>query len=261
MDIIEKQLVVDDMLLTYYEMGRGERVVLFLHGWGSNSTLWFKTIEALCGPAYRFLFLDLPGFGKSESPKRALHLDDFARYVHLFSTKLALPPYLLVGHSFGGKSGVRLVATHPDDVVGLVLVDASGLPHTSSVTQAKIVAAKTLRPFFNLSFMHGIKSKVLRLIGSDDYVADPRLKETFIHIIQEHVTADLVHIKVPTLILWGDQDANAYTPIADAVAFHHAIEGSELIILAGATHYSFLDKPQEFRAAFEKFFARMYGKN
>jgi len=78
---------------------------------------------------------------------------------------------ILVGHSFGGKIVIRIASKKDIPLSGLVLVDASGLPHTSFTTQAKINIAKTVKPIMSLPFMKGIKSNLLRLSGSDDYIA------------------------------------------------------------------------------------------
>ena len=254
-------MVVNDLLLTYYEMGTGSHTILFLHGWGSNSTLWFKSVAPILGPAHRFVFLDLPGFGKSESPKHALSLNDFVEYVSTFCHKREIAPVTVVGHSFGGKVAIRLTTAHSQYIKGLVLVDSSGLPHTSTLTRAKIAAAKTLKPIFSLPFMHDARHTVLRLMGSDDYVADPKLRETFVRIIQEHITEDLTRVASPTLIIWGAQDDNEYTPVTDATVLHQAIKGSTVTIIPGASHYSFMDNSVEFQKALGAFIAQLYGKN
>ncbi len=48
---------------------------------------------------------------------------DFAR-VCVYDRAGVAPPYVLVGHSFGGQNMRLYASRHPADVVGLVLVDA-----------------------------------------------------------------------------------------------------------------------------------------
>lgn len=262
MSIQEKQVVVHELLTTYYySEGKGKPLV-FLHGWGSNSTFWFKAIDKIVGAGYRLYFLDMPGFGKTEMPQDAFTTQKYAEFVTAFIDKLGIDDYVLIGHSFGGKVAVKIASTHTDSrLSGLVLVDASGLPHTSVLTKLKAKAAHTLRPLFTPRIMQSARNKLLRFFGSDDYVAVPQLRQTFINIIQEHITFDLPKIKSPTLIVWGAEDDNEYSPPEDAHIFHKHIHNSQLCMIDGAKHYSFMDKPVDFQKVIIEFVTQVYGKN
>lgn len=258
---VEKDIVVDGLLLHYYQIqavGEKKNTIVFLHGWGSNSTLWFSSTLALAEEGYELIFIDLPGFGKSQFPNRAFYLDDFAKLVSFFLQKIGIIKSILVGHSFGGKVAVRISSKRMTMLSGLILVDSSGLLHTNFIAQIKIYIAKKVGPLFQLPFLKGLKSGILRLTGSDDYTAFPELRETFIHIIQEHIYDDLIHIGTPTLVIWGDRDTNSYTPTKDAFIFLRAIPGAQLTLLKNADHYSFLDQPKEFTTAVSLFFKTIH---
>lgn len=262
MNIQEKQVVIDDILTTYYDSGLPQKpTLLFLHGWGSNSTLWFRSVEQLDQAGYRLIFLDLPGFGKTQLPTKPYTLDLYAEFVQAFIQKLGVKNHILIGHSFGGKIAARIAAKVQSDLMGVVFVDSSGLPHTNVGTKLKSWVAHAAKPFFSPSFMQDARTKLLRLVGSDDYVADPKLRQTFINIIQEHITFDLPRIKTHTLILWGGSDENSYSPPEDAYVFHQSIPNSELHIIENARHYSFLDAPDVFQNKIAVFAATIYGKN
>ncbi|MDA3835754.1 MAG: alpha/beta hydrolase [Spirochaetales bacterium] len=57
----------------------------------------------------------------------------------------------------------------------------------------------------------------------------------------EEVAEKLVDIKVPTLIVWGSEDA--ISPIANANVLNNAIPDSNLVIIQGAPHPCYLDQP------------------
>lgn len=262
---VEKDIVVDGELLHYYEAKGVETehtdTIVFLHGWGSNSTLWFSSTLPLIEHGYRLIFVDLPGFGKSQNPRQSLHLEDYAKTISRFIQKLEITNPIVVGHSFGGKVATRIASRKMIPLHGLVLVDASGLAHTSRLTKTKIQIAKTIGPLFRLPILKDFKAGLLRLSGSDDYVAFPALKETFVNIIREHVEDELSHINTSTLVVWGANDSNSYTPVHDAAVFHKKIVNSGLHIIKSAGHYVFLDQPNEFLNVLLSFLKGINGKS
>lgn len=261
---LEKDIIVEGQLLHYYHVipvGEVKKTLLFLHGWGSNSTLWLTSCQALAAEGYELVFLDLPGFGKSQNPLTSFHLDDYARIVTQFTQKMDIQSPVFVGHSFGGKTAIRIASKKSISLSGLILVDSSGLPHTSFATQTKIKIANTVKPLMDLPFMQGIRSQLLRMSGSDDYIATPGLRETFVNIISEHIEYDLPHIKAKTLIVWGGNDENAYTPVSDISTLHRLIPGASAHIIQNAGHYSFLDAPVEFAQTVLAFLHSLDEKN
>jgi pimeloyl-ACP methyl ester carboxylesterase len=54
-------------------------------------------------------------------------------------------------------------------------------------------------------------------------------------------------IDVPTLLLWGDQDARS--PLSVARTFEARIPGARLQVIAGAGHAAHLEQPAAFTAA------------
>ena len=260
----EHDIVVEGQLIHYYHAepsGEKKGTLVFLHGWGSNSPLWFSSTVKLIEHGYELYYLDLPGFGKSSSPRHAFFLSDYAHIITQVMEKLEIEKPILVGHSFGGKIAVRITSKKHIPLAGMVLVDSSGLPHTSLITKVKIGIAKTVKPVTNLSFMQGVRSTLLRVAGSDDYVAFPEARETFVNIIREHVASELGEISLPTLVLWGGNDDNSYTPPSDATVFTNGIAGAHMKIIDQAGHYCFLDQPTIFFQALFSFVEQNYGKN
>jgi len=261
---IEKDVIIQGGLLHYYYMdsvGEKKGTLVFLHGWGSNSTLWFSSCLTFAKEGYELYFLDFPGFGKSQIPRKPFHLQDFANCVTDFIKKLEIKNPVLLGHSFGGKTAVRIASKKAVSLSGVVLVDSSGLPHTSFITQTKIGIAKTVKPLMDLPFMRGVRANLLRLSGSDDYTAFPELRETFVSIIREHIEFELPRIEAKTLIVWGGDDENSYTPVNDVSVFQRLIPHAEVHIIQNAGHYCFLDNPTEFNQTVLEFITQIHGKN
>ena len=58
-------------------------------------------------------------------------------------------------------------------------------------------------------------------------------------------------LALPTLSVWGDQDE--VVPVAQAQALHAWVKDSQLVVLKGARHPCYLDRPDEFHAALIEF--------
>jgi pimeloyl-ACP methyl ester carboxylesterase len=67
----------------------------------------------------------------------------------------------------------------------------------------------------------------------------------------ENLRDVLPHIKVPTLLVYGDRDVRAPLPVAKDL--HAAITGSTLVVLPDAGHLCSLEAPQAFNRAVGNF--------
>ena len=66
------------------------------------------------------------GTGASDEAAEPQTFDTQVADLHELLDEVGEPgPYVVVGHSFGGAEAVTFASAHPDEVVGLMLVDAS----------------------------------------------------------------------------------------------------------------------------------------
>ncbi len=249
---MNNQLVINNNLIAYSDFGIGENAVIFLHGWRSNKEVWQQVTDKLISlSAYKLYTVDLPGFGKSQTPEIPMTVGDYAEVVKGFIEKLELKNVIIVGHSFGGRIGIKLAAKYPSLIKKLVLVDAAGFAMDSSKKITMNFAAKIAKPFFKPKFMQGLRKSIYKQIGAEDYVATPNLQKTFVNITGEDLTEDLKKIICPTLIITGEDDKE--TPVEFGKRMQSLIHNSRFIILANAGHFSFLDQSDEFLRVIENF--------
>ena len=255
----QKQIAINGLLLNYYT-GGGDKspALLFLHGWRSESIVWFPLLENFEteNPIY---CLDLPGFGKSELPREPYGVENYSEMVSGFISKLGLENVVIVGHSFGGRIAIKLASKHPGFLRGIVLVDSAGFVDSTLSNKLKRIIAKLLKPIFKLKLLHGIRNSIYRLIGSEDYIATPQLRETYLKVIGEDLSEALKQINVPTTIIWGAQDKD--TPVKWARKMKDIIKNSKLVVLNGAGHFSFLDKKKEFSETLCDFLVQCSGSS
>src|SRR3990167_3642864 len=71
------------------------------------------------------LSYDRAGFGWSRGSAAPCTSQNSVKDLHDLMLKLSLPkPYILVGHSYGGMLNRLYTEMYPDEVAGIVLVDA-----------------------------------------------------------------------------------------------------------------------------------------
>ena len=107
-------------------MGAGTPTVLLEAGSGASSSVWTPVLPEL-GRTTRTCAYDRVGLGESDAIPGVHDAGDEIRDLERLLDRARIdPPYVLVGHSYGGLL-VRLFAhAHPNQTGGVVLVDAIG---------------------------------------------------------------------------------------------------------------------------------------
>jgi hypothetical protein len=106
--------------------GSGSPTVLLEAGFGGTSNNWATVLPEL-GRTTRTCAYDRAGLGASD-PIPGVHDagDEIKDLERLLDRARIKPPYVLVGHSYGGLLARLFAYAHPDQTGGIVLVDAVG---------------------------------------------------------------------------------------------------------------------------------------
>lgn len=250
-------LDLDGVSVHYEAEGDGKPVVL-LHGWGASVASVRPIFDRLL-PDHAVYALDLPGFGRSAAPSSAWGVGDYCRLVSRFLDANGLAEVSVIGHSFGGRVAIKLAAEQPSRVAKLVLVDSAGVPPRITPKQALLAAAMRVgRLALAAPGLKRLRSRVEQYarsrLGSHDYRAAGALRETFVRVVNEDLRPLLPLIQAPTLLVWGDRDET--TPPRDARIMERGIPDAGLVILKGAGHFSYLDRPEDFARIVRTFLAQ-----
>ncbi|KHG34223.1 alpha/beta hydrolase [Sulfurospirillum sp. MES] len=209
-----------------YEMLRPhcEKAILFLHGWGSNKES-MKHAFSKTFPYCTHLYLDLPGFGDSSIEERVLNSQEYAAIVNAFLDALSIRPWMIVGHSFGGKVATLL---HPEI---LVLLSSAGIVAPKSFkVRFKIALFKCFKPFFPKRFYRFFATKDVEGMSETMY-------EILKCVVNEDFSDTFAKIRSQTFIFWGKEDKA--TPLLSGETIHTLIAGSRFFPLEG-DHFFFL---------------------
>ena len=235
------QTIINGYKINYEVEGEGSSVVL-LHGWlASLETM--KVLQKHLSKKFKVYNIDILGFGKSDLPKVAMHTDDFGNFVKEVIENLKIENPILIGHSNGGKSIINYAGRGLGKVKKIILIDSTGIkPHRSIKYYCKVYTYKFFKKCMNI--LPGDKEKrrekLLKKFGSDDYNASPEiLRKTMNNIINEGQEYLMPNIKVPTLLIWGENDKA--TPLSDTKKIEKLIPDCGTVSFKGAGHFSFLD--------------------
>jgi pimeloyl-ACP methyl ester carboxylesterase len=116
--------------------GKGWPTVVMDAGLGGSSLDWNLVQPEVAGTT-RVCTFDRAGMGRSEAAVGARNPANLAEELHTLLANAQVPgPYVLVGHSLAGKNARLFAGAYPDEVVGMVLVDARSELLDAQVTEA-----------------------------------------------------------------------------------------------------------------------------
>lgn len=239
--------------INYTDEGEG-KTVLLLHGWGGSIQTMMPVFNILKNN-FRVIILDLPGFGESSIPEIPWNSYDYAECIYKFIQKLNLNISIIFGHSHGGRISIVLSSKY-NIANKLILIDSAGLiPKRSAKYYIKVYWFKLLKNIYLLIPAQNKEEKIqkfYRRYGSQDYKdANGIMRQTMVRVINDNLLKELKLIRVPTLLIWGENDED--TPLYMGKIMEANIPDSGLVILKGAGHYSYVDNYDQFRAVINVF--------
>jgi pimeloyl-ACP methyl ester carboxylesterase len=117
--------------LYLHEQGQGSPAVLFESGLAASSLSW-ALVQPQVAEWTRVCSYDRAGFGWSRPFSQPRTVRNVVAELHTLLRNADIqPPYILVGHSYGGLLVRAFAHLYPDDVAGIVLVDPVSVQYWS----------------------------------------------------------------------------------------------------------------------------------
>ncbi len=204
--------------LHYAERGDREgEAIIFLHGY-SDSWFSFSRVLPLLSPEYHAFALTERGHGDSDKPQCCYTLGDFAADVDAFMDAVGIEEATLVGHSGGTLIAPRVALSYPHRVSRLVLIGSAIMGARNEVMLELGEAVRALedpvpvefvREFQESTIYRPIPEEFLDKAVSESLKLPARVWRDYMEgvILTPDHEAQLREINVPTLIMWGEQDA------------------------------------------------------
>ncbi len=260
-----------------YNKRKSRTTLVFLHGVGSNWTVWKKELRYFAEKGYSTLVLDLRGHGKSGAPEdfKRYKLPYFTRDIYCLLKKLRITNFGLIGHSLGAAIAIiyckRYRRKYPHS---LILVEGAStypfkhdrmLNHGPYLTHIlrfiakhKLTSKQHVFKFHETDLseeglvqdMH-IISHILHLTPLRTIVKTLDNVEKYVFKNQKGIDHALSSMKIPTLLIAGTEDTTV--PLKFTERIHDLNKRASMKIIKGAHHEAIISKAHEVSSVINNF--------
>lgn len=255
------------------------KTIVFVHGWLLSQHYWQPVIQSLRSE-YQCLSYDLRGFGSSNthleqrycelssySPKKPDYtLASYAQDLGMLLKSLDLRAVWLVGHSLGGSVALWAAKLFPQQIAGVICVNAGGglyLPDDfqrfrqagQQIIRWRPAWLKSI-PFIAYAFTRLMvhkplafdwgKQRVSDLLAADEKAATGSLLESTTEAEVHRLPQVVASLKQPVYFVAGTKDAVMEEKYVHHLAsFHHLFESSHgnVAVLPECGHMAMVERP------------------
>jgi pimeloyl-ACP methyl ester carboxylesterase len=230
--------------------------LVMVHGFAASTHTWRPWTDRLSAE-FRMIALDLPGHGLTRTPDNyRTSTEKNAAIVKALVDKLGLQDLVLAGNSMGGAVAWTYALAHPDDLDGLILVNAAGWPEQTRGSSEPPMVFGLLSSPLGRALLKSINPRLLANGGLkaaylDETMVDKALIDRYAELALAEGHRDVLltgrsspsqavkpetfkSIRTPTLVMAGEQDK--VIPVAQQRNFAGAIPGAELIVYPNGGH-------------------------
>lgn len=259
------------MKIYYEEHGTGLPLVL-AYGIGGNTGMWDTNVEALSASC-RLILWDPRGHARSDSPEDPAKYS-FRRWafdLRDLLDHLRIRRACVGGLSMGGGIATRFALLYPKRAAALIVTNSSSAAGLPLSPDNLIMRAQSIK----ITLEQGMDAMAEFAMRANPNVAgrlalDPDAKAEFYAeyralapigyanslralLAMDHITDRLRDIRVPTLLIGGDQDPS----LGPMQVMRKKIRGSKLVVLSPAGHFGNRDQPEAWNRAVLDFLAHV----
>ena len=265
------KITVNGAELYHEQHGIGPETIVFAHGLLWSGRMFDDQVKAL-QDRYRCIAFDFRGQGQSQVTQDGYDIDTLYADAAVLIEALGCAPCHFAGLSMGGFIAMRLGIRRPELVKSLILMETSADPEPEEnignyrmlgfVVRwlgLSLVANPVMKIMFGQIFLNDPARAPLRDEWRRRLLANHRVGITRALsgvVTRQGVYDQIDQIKVPTLIIVGDQDV-ATLP-AKAERIHARIPGSKLVVIPGAGHTSSVEEPAAVNTAIDQFLSGLH---
>jgi len=228
--------------------------VLLLHG-ATDSWRSFERVLPHLPDSIRAIAVTQRGHGESSRPEGGYRTSDFAADLVALMDALDLETAVIAGHCMGGSVAQRFALDYPERTQGLVLAgtfptmrgnrDVQELWSSYVSTMTDPVDRRFVVRFQEGTLAQSVQERFFETVIHESLKVPARVwKAVFAGLLQEDFSSELMKLKLPTLIVWGDRDAICLR--RDQAVLARNIPTSRLVVYSETGHALHWEEPEHF---------------
>jgi len=258
---------IKDFRLHYVFKGSGPPLIL-LHGGGTWLYCFHKNIPAL-SKHFSVYAMDMPGHGFTHplSGNRTYDFNTVCNAILEFMNMMKIEKAHIAGHSWGGGWAIYFAGKHPERVLKLVLMDSSGINRHERLAWELLkypVIGELMAYFFS---RQSVKRGLILSFYNQSLVTDELIDMMYAPLCNKNnrkaqldysrnidwrkTRIMLPEIRIPTLIIWGNQDR--YIPVRFGRQMKQLMPDARLEIVDNCGHSSHNEYPEIVNRLISKF--------
>ncbi len=241
--------------------GDGAPLVL-IHGIGASHRTWDGVVAGM-KDSFLCIRYDLRGHGETTPPAYPWNLQDFVADVEILRREAGAQKIHIAGHSLGAMIAAAYARNFPKRVLSLSLLStAAGRSDEDSKKVLAVVekmekegVAPVLDMLVHRWFSDDFMNRHAAVVESRKQQVLATEPQVFCHVFRLYAETEMApwlkEIKVPTLVLTGEQDGGCNPRLNRFIA--DQLPNSTLVILPGLKHAVLLEAPQKVCAKLKEF--------
>lgn len=243
-----------------WQSGRGDRDLVFMHGFQNDHTGWRPLVERLDEDRYRFTSFDLLGCGASGGADtwERCTIEEYGADLTALCDLLDIDRPIVLGHSLGAATALSAALANPGRFAAVVLfapASTSGfdfLPDEESFDTLAHPTREQQRALARAAFRQPPPEEYLRELLTVVERASPEHIEGAARAMRTFtIQPDLAALDVPTILICGDRDR--HVPLRNHLATQQAIPRCGLQVYFDVGHVPFVETPDQCAADVERF--------
>ncbi len=252
----------------------GDTAIILLHGNPGSSEDWVKIMPNLAELG-RVIAPDMPGYGKSERPKKfKATVPAYGHYLSELLATLNVKKAHLVLHDFGGPWGMDWACRNPDRLASLTFCNTGVLPgyrwHKSARLWGIPIVGELLMAFLNYKRFRSVMNQQNPTPFPEDFIKytyenmDAGMIRLMLRLYRSvpdpskasiRYGKQLAEIKnLPVAVFWGAEDR--HLPVKYANIQKQFFPDAEIHEMEGCGHWPFIDEPEKFKTTLYEFLAK-----
>ena len=247
---------IDGCRVSLKRGGKGP-TLLFLHG--AAGAAMVQPFMTELAKSYEVLVPEHPGYGASGEPDWMDNIHDLAYFYLDFMALLKLDNVTVIGSSIGGWLALEIAVRSAERIRAMSLVGPSGI-HVQGIKRGDLFLWTPEERVRNLFADQSIANRLLAVPPTPEFIETAiKNMHTTAKLVWEprlfdpHLHKWLHRVKVPTQIVWGENDK--ILPVGYAAGFKKLIPHARVDILPNCGHLPQTEQPEQFVKLFREFAA------